>query len=136
MNDLEKEFVTYELALRMKALGFDEPCFNLYHLNRRELMYVCPNIGEVATYKYDNHNKTNHISAPTWQSAFRWFKKEYKIHVSYGTTSDYHEERNGFVISNYIDGSRNNLFTDWEVGTYEEAELACLTKLIEIVESK
>jgi hypothetical protein len=136
VNDLEKEFVTYELALRMKALGFDEPCFNLYHLNRRELMYVCPNIGEVATYKYDNHNKTNHISAPTWQSAFRWFKKEYKIHVSYGTTSDYHEERNGFVISNYIDGSRNNLFTDWEVGTYEEAELACLTKLIEIVESK
>jgi hypothetical protein len=133
---MEKEFVPYELALRMKALGFDEPCFNLYHLNRRELMYVCPNIGEVATYKYDNHNKTNHISAPTWQSAFRWFKKEYKIHVSYGTTSDYHEERNGFVISNYIDGSRNNLFTDWEVGTYEEAELACLTKLIEIVESK
>jgi hypothetical protein len=136
MEDWEKEFVTYDLASRMKALGFTESCFNLYHLNRRELMYVCPNIGEVATYKYDNHNKTNHISAPTWQSAFRWFKKEYKIHVSYGTTSDYHEERNGFVISNYIDGSRNNLFTDWEVGTYEEAELACLTKLIEIVESK
>jgi hypothetical protein len=66
----------------------------------------------------------------------RWFRKKYKIHVSYGTTSDYHEERNGFVISNYIDGSRNNLFTNWEVGTYEEAELACLEKLIEIVEQK
>jgi hypothetical protein len=24
---MEKEFVTYELALRMKQLGFDEPCF-------------------------------------------------------------------------------------------------------------
>jgi predicted RNA-binding Zn-ribbon protein involved in translation (DUF1610 family) len=43
---MEKEFIPYELALRMKQLGFDEPCFNLYHLNRRELMYVCPNIGE------------------------------------------------------------------------------------------
>ena len=27
---MEKEFVPYELALRMKALGFDEPCFGYY----------------------------------------------------------------------------------------------------------
>jgi hypothetical protein len=27
---MEKEFVPYELALKLKKLGFDEPCFGLY----------------------------------------------------------------------------------------------------------
>jgi hypothetical protein len=137
VNDLEKEFVTYELALRMKALGFDEPCFNLYHLNRRELMYVCPNIGEVATYKYDNHNKTNHISAPTFSQTFRWFRENHFL------SSDIAERmRDGKRITHFFisDLKTNNKFfktiSSKSFTDYDEAELACLTKLIEIVESK
>jgi hypothetical protein len=30
MENLQKEFVPYELALRMKQLGFDEPCLAIY----------------------------------------------------------------------------------------------------------
>ena len=120
---MEKEFVPYELALRLNELGFDEKC--IMHWWKGKLSY----------YQMGDFSPT-HTSAPIYSQAFRWFREKYKIHVSYGTTSDYHEERNGFVISNYIDGSRNNLFTNWEVGTYEEAELACLEKLIEIIEQK
>jgi hypothetical protein len=134
MEDWEKEFVTYDLASRMKALGFTESCFNLYHLNRRELMYVCPNIGEVATYKYDNHNKTNHISAPTFSQAFRWFRENYNLISSidtiiYGCTLN-EQEFHYKIITNTGVGSYG------QFGTYEEAEFACLENLIEIAESK
>ena len=127
---MEKEFIPYELALRMKALGFYEPCFNLYHLNRRELMYVCPNIGEVATYKYDNHNKTNHISAPTFSQTFRWFREKYDLftHIEKGENP-----KNFYPIIDNVSHKYNpKLWFD----SYEDVELTCLTKLIEIVESK
>jgi hypothetical protein len=127
---MEKEFIPYELALRMKQLGFDEPCFNLYHLNRRELMYVCPNIGEVATYKYDNHNKTNHISAPTFSQTFRWFREKYDLftHIEKGENP-----KNFYPIIDNVSHKYNpKLWFD----SYEDVELTCLTKLIEIVESK
>jgi hypothetical protein len=136
MKKIEDEFIPYYLAFRMKQLGFNEVCFSYFlngilqpTLNPKDYSAFEPLTGLRLKY-------FEYVLAPTWKSAFNWFKKEYKIHVSYGTTSDYHEERNGFVISNYIDGSRKNLFTDWEVGTYEEAELKCLEKLLEIVESK
>jgi hypothetical protein len=29
---MEKEFVPYELAVKLKALGFDEPCFGFMEL--------------------------------------------------------------------------------------------------------
>jgi hypothetical protein len=113
-SKIEKEFVPYDLVLRMKRLGFDEPCFNLYDFKTKELMYEIPNIGEVEMFKYDNHNKTNHISAPLYQQAFRWFREKYRLkHI--------------WVMDELLDTGEY---------TYEEAELACLKYCIEIVESK
>jgi hypothetical protein len=129
---MEKEFVAYKLAVKLKELGFNDPCFNLYDFRTKELMYKIPNIGEVVMFKYDNHNKTNHISVPTFSQAFRWFEsKGYR----------------NYVASNQFGGKVNYWFaiTPPEELTYsdvegrstkEEAELACLEKLIEIVESK
>ena len=36
---MEKEFVSYEQALALKELGFDEPCFGYYEPNG-ELDYI------------------------------------------------------------------------------------------------
>ena len=30
MEDFKKDFVPYDKALKMKELGFDEPCFGFY----------------------------------------------------------------------------------------------------------
>jgi hypothetical protein len=111
---MEKEFVPYELALRMKQLGFNEPCFNLYDFTTKELMYKIPNIGEVVMFKYDNHNKTNHISAPTFSQAFRWFREK-------------HRSKHIWIMDELSDTGEY---------TYDEAELACLKYCIEIVENK
>ena len=104
---MEKEFVTYELAVKLKALGFDEECLS-YYFNKQLSFGSKTAYGEV-------------VEAPLYQQAFRWFREKYNLHFPIAVSD-------GFWF-----------FERWRIGvykTYEEAELACLTKLIEIVETK
>ena len=118
---MEKEFVPYELAVKLKQLGFDEPCLGRWLVITE---WEKPT-GEVRLQigsKVENYSK-NQCAAPLYQQAFRWFREKYpeldfgvgKIHNG---TNNYHYHIN----------------LQWEFfeGTYEEAELACLSKLIEI----
>jgi hypothetical protein len=135
---MEKEFVNYELSLRMKALGFDEPCFSYYELDGR-LSDTPKESGDDIKYqgdcKFDNHQNTyldedESCSAPTWQQAFRWFREKYCLFTQPNRTVD----KKGVWYYFSIETKR----TDVCKGSfsYEEAELACLKKLIDIVESK
>ena len=113
---MEKEFITYDLALRMKEIGFDEPCFvtidqtGFMHLNGTEY----PIRGSMVYHE---------INVPTWQSAFKWFRDNYGVHM---TTSKY-DETQWWV--NW--GSWTSKVYD----SYEEAQKSCLEKLCEIVEN-
>jgi hypothetical protein len=118
---MEQEFIPYEQALDLKKLGFDEPCFGYYtgdkmHLVIRPLMLRA---NELESYV---------VTAPTFSQAFRWFREKYgfynQIHKGYGWEG---------IIRNSVNGN-----IEWNDGTYnspEEAELACLIKLIEIVKN-
>lgn len=113
---MNKEFVPYAQALKLKSLGFDEPCFGYYVLETNgdyKLYDKC----EVKTY-------FTYILAPTFSQAFRWFRDNYKLHhniVYLKFKKQYLAETEGTAI--YFDETE-----------YAEAELACLEKLIEIVE--
>ncbi len=139
---MEKEFVPYDRALRLKALGFDEPCFGYYH--------VCDGYTKGYAFCYFNeperYESDSAVLAPTFSQAFRWFREKYQIfpevltdcttepkfvytyNTFYGNPKDLTEQEWGWEnnIGQYSDIYR----------TYEEAELACLNKLIEFVESK
>jgi hypothetical protein len=111
MNTLEKEFVPYEQALALKELGFDEPCFGWYASDKSLIKdYVI---------------KMN-LKAPTFSQAFRWFRERYGLFY-YVTTHD----STDFEWYVY-DKDQNEWEDDTTQNTYEEAELACLKKLIEI----
>jgi hypothetical protein len=109
---MEKEFVQYAEALELKELGFDEPCFSWW--------------GSDGVFKQD-YDLDNAINAPLFQQAFRWFREKYGLiysigHIGHTNTWTYE------IINMRIAGP------DYGYGeTYEEAELACLKKLIEIV---
>jgi hypothetical protein len=132
MEDLKKEFVPYEFALRMKALGFDEPCFG-FHSPIHDLM-ICntKSVNEVA----------GECLAPTFSQAFRWFREKYNLRGFIGFRPnvkmfDYHIYDMSLSGLEYTKQRTMEEFNkDPKVGTYEEAELACLKKLIEIVEQK
>jgi hypothetical protein len=64
---MEKEFVTYEIALKLKELGFDETCFCQYSKNEF--------IDITGRYKNSHFNKEDQIAAPLWQQAIEWFRK-------------------------------------------------------------
>jgi hypothetical protein len=117
---MKKEFVPYELAVKLKALGFDEPC--------------------IATHGYLElyiNTDDGHLKAPLFQQAFRWFREKHGLysHVresySFDNTLEFVSQINGSYVNHGISDKPINRFD-----TYEEAELACLTKLIEIVELK
>jgi hypothetical protein len=103
---MEKEFVPYELAVKLKAIGFNEPCFGLY----------APPSKTVFLHHYGLLTAKEQVLAPLWQQAFRWFR----------------EPKNGSL--NHLDFMYEYLKDDSM--SYEEAELACLQKLIEIVETR
>ena len=128
MKNLKSEFVPYLLALRMKVLGYKEPCLAWYVSEKHGL-----ELGEV---KFDDLIKDG-LLAPTWQSAFNWFREEYGIE---GFTHKAIEGTYYFVIKR-IGNNEDNMYeftktAPVQFDTYEEVETACLDKLIEIVEQK
>jgi hypothetical protein len=125
---MEKEFIPYEQALALKELGFNEPCFARYEYIRNELQFPFWN-PKNHNQKTGNGINYQFISAPLYQQAFRWFREKYDI-TSFiqrfeGDVFDY--EINSYIFEEETD------FGDGYFDTYEEAELACLKKLIEII---
>jgi hypothetical protein len=133
---MEKEFVNYELALRMKALGFDEKCIAYYQKsavigNDNILPISFTNMAsDFNDYEYSKLG-VPFYSAPTWQQAFRWFREKYELH---STITSISQESWQWHITK--PGESLGKLYDEDFYTYEEAELACLKKLIEIVEQK
>lgn len=134
---MKENFVTYKQALALKELGFDEPCLAFF-LNTGKFYTTVEYPHSITYHKQNQLGDYNYdsTSAPLKQDIFKWFREVHKIHGSYGTTSDSREEINGYCISNFIDGNRNYLHINWEVGTYEEAESACIDELISIIKEK
>jgi hypothetical protein len=138
---MEKEFIPYEQALALKELGFDEPCCaNMFdytkpHINTdvpNRIRYFMPNYSENFNKEYDFGvvgHKDIFVSIPIYQQAFRWFREKYQI------DSWIYPNLNGlYSVSNVRRGVGLGKVSEYQ--TYEEAELECLKKLIEIVKNK
>ena len=113
---MNKEFVPYEEALELKALGFDEYCMEAcyYEFKDRGNSYML-------LHTPDSYDSKEGVKAPLYQQAFRWFREKHKLHYP-------------IAVSDGV-----WFYAKWSLGgykTYEEAELECLKKLIEIVKDK
>jgi hypothetical protein len=140
---VEKEFVPFELTVKLKALGFDEPCQLGWYLPHSEIAIkagVEPNYWQLIP----THPLLNQIAAPLYQQAFRWFREKYNIFPEILTDCTT-RPKFCYTYTKFF-GNQNDLASEewgWEpnVGqysllykTYEEAQIACLEKLIEIAE--
>jgi hypothetical protein len=133
---MEKEFVPYELALRMKQLGFDEPCLASWSYTYELQNYAELKLG------YIIDGPRNYTNAPLYQQAFRWFREKYSLYT------ELHKKFDGIGASIILSEYRYDMIQENKVEyhipkyfghkykTYGEAELASLEKLIEIVEEK
>ena len=118
---MNKEFIPYEEALALKELGFDEPC--LATIDQTEYVHITG-----TKYPIRGAMCYNEISTPLYQQAFRWFREKYGLCNFINFSGD------GFCSGWEDLGNNEHGFENFK--TYEEAELACLRKLIEIVKTK
>lgn len=124
---MEKEFIPYELAVKLKELGFNEKCFGWWsYINGTAASFYGYHCNNSELIELNSFNKN--CTAPTWQQAFDWFR----------------DKGYGAFVETWINGGvkkfrgRNNyvpLFITDVFDTYELARLECLKKLIELVEN-
>jgi hypothetical protein len=107
---MNKEFIPYEQALALKELGFHEPCFGWFDTG-----YL-----RVGCFESESVTGLGDLPAPLYQQAFRWFREKHGlrhfIEYDYGY---YNAVIQPILVYSHCD-------------THEEAELACLKKLIEL----
>ena len=135
---MEKEFVTYEIALKLKELGFDEPCCALF---RHERLF--PILG----FEIINSIKQSVIAAPLWQQVISWLKNECKLEIEVfkWVAKCYHNEElatphylfdidKAFEYTN--DWIYQSINDDLKYHTYEEAREQAILKAIELIKNK
>lgn len=137
---MNKEFVPYEQALELKELGFDEPCFTYYHSNNisnDNRIRTGLSISLYNGWTYDGIEKAIVTLAPLYQQAFRWFRDK---KLSDACICRYQSRDNGgiyyYYVINHDFGIEETRHFKEGFLSYEEAELACLKELIEIVKNK
>ncbi len=76
MNDL---FVPYNIAKKLKSLGFNEPCFSAYRNTDGEKQLM-----NISVWTKDGKENTHegYCIAPTYQQAVDWFHKRHNIFVA------------------------------------------------------
>jgi len=143
---MNKEFVPYELALALKELGFVEPCLATFY--RKELSQY-PNSREEETgfnatpFKLVRNTEVvgliaDTITAPTFSQAFRWFREKHDLpsEVRFVANLEVYDYRITKIGIEYTNAFYEGVRPVSAFSTYEEAELACLKKLIEIAKNK
>jgi hypothetical protein len=138
---MNNEFVTYERALALKELGFDELCFG-YFDSKSELAFNTNGnpISKDWVWFGNQCLPIDMTLAPLKQQVFRWFREKYSLlpniwsgkinHIFYGYDI-LHIKKQKFVINNTDLGGG-----DCDYDTYEEAENACIDKLIELAKQQ
>jgi hypothetical protein len=152
---MTKEFVPCEQALALRELGFDEPCFtsyddegdlrNPFDYSNSEYDHNRSYIGDTKHFVYNSELTIDNFignkdlykqftAAPLYQQAFRWFRDNHGLHHEIKKEKGINDSTNIFFVPITQSGLKKKL-THTPQHTYEEAELACLKKLIEIVKS-
>lgn len=134
---MEKYFVPYEIAIELYKLGFDEECLKYWNSYSDEKRYVLR--------KYADIFASDRMGAPLKAQAFEWFREKHNLKISFAFWNNF----NGYMFENsaykyecyIIPENGSSITVRDDSGTiffkeYEDAEIACLFKLIEICKNK
>ncbi len=152
---MNNEFVSYEIALELKELGFDEPSLERFYTKPKCKMFGIDEKGRhypikntpKKLYILGEHfvlNDDNVTIAPLYQQVFRWFREQFNWQSSIEATNDQHSRQLGynyFIWNNktgeeYHTMSKDRPSGDWKFTTYEEAQLECILDLISIIKNQ
>ena len=128
---MEKHFCNYNQSLALKELGFDMPCLASWNFYTNEFNYN----SYPSTFSSDDV-----IQLPLKSQVFEWFKNKHGIWVTFEYDDcDCVEANVCWYVGNCFRYGIGPLYLTNELGdfkTYEEAESACIDKLIELIKQK
>lgn len=128
---MKENFVTYEQALALKELGFDEPCISKFEENylcQDEGFDVCNEDTWLTNSKLHYHKK--YCAAPLKQQVFRWFTSRYNL-ASYCLQTNL-DGRSYYSIKKLETDDVIKGYSGFE-DSYEKAENECINILIRLV---
>ncbi len=123
---LDIDYVLFDEALALKNLGFDVPVTAKFSQSQSNFTHLSDPFNSNLSIAFQ--------SAPTYQQAFRWIRNNFKLsHYIDAIKEDYNE----VVLRSFGEISLGRIGQEfshrYSYKTYEEAELMCLKKLIEII---
>lgn len=139
---MDKEFISFEQAKVLKELGFDETCFMYwkYEPDGKAYKYYFsePNVeNEVGS---NNSDEATFVvcTAPLWQQAFEFFRDKYSAHSHISKYKDNNFYHYDIFVDVVEEGEEyyESYVCDVLFNTYEEAQSACLDKLIELAKDR
>jgi len=113
---MKKEFAPYELAVKLKELGFNEPCFGFYLEDGTWTPASYSREGTV--YPSNTDLLPEWCAAPLFQQAFRWFREKHQLYCGILTEYSY----GGQLHAYHITGKRQGDVSIGGFNTYEEAK--------------
>jgi hypothetical protein len=117
---MKEQFVTYEIALSLKELGYDEECLAAFNNGK-----ICL-LGE---FKKINPMKWD-APAPLWQQCIDWFREKQKIHIIFSAGRDLgYSYRAVYLVHFHSIG--NGFYK-----TYEEAREQVILQCIELLKER
>ena len=146
---MKQEFVSYEQAVALKELGFEDDCMGMwaiqYPLKDFDTGAIVQRINEVkiphpVVSKFDVDLENNiskdgayYALAPLKQQAFRWFREKYGL-LGY-VDSDTQEY--GIEYSYHVNILKEgDTWFKLYIDTYEKAENACIEELITLAKQQ
>jgi hypothetical protein len=121
---MNNEFVTYKQASALKELGYGGKCIATIQNNGYIHIKGTRGFPSAAVV-------IDKVDVPLKSQVFRWFREKYGLYHIIHCAS---EKIALFTITNMI--NEPSVHTDRHIETYEEAENACIDKLIEIAKQK
>ena len=113
---MSEDFTPFELAVKLKEKGFDEPCYGYYHCNGgNDSFELCGN----GDCDFLNSKNKHRIAAPTIPQVLKWLRKEKGMEVYSNYNRVY---KHWTYIARAFDDSCYNSIGGFK--TYEQAALA------------
>lgn len=121
---MEKQFVTYEIALKIKELGFDEECYGVFVQEKGNVLVPISNI------YYTGCALLKHIKAPLWQQVIDFLIDVYELEIMVKSWKE-----GGVIVYLYsinVLGKPSSYMNQLAKKTYNEAREQAILKAIEL----
>jgi len=125
---MKEQFVTYEIAVKLAKLGFNEPCW--FQFDEDGNLDWCYSEMKIETTEVTIRSG---YLAPLWQQAIDWFREKFKHHIEI-QSPDYQNENDFYWTIHVV--KKIGVFGDGSSDNYYEAREQAILKAIELCQNK